>query len=219
MTSSAAVLDARRSEPTFTGDRLFGLLVGGLCAPPIGLAGASAAVPLFDPTPGAMNASPEAFANALWISALAAVSGLMVWGLLIAGRRIQGVGARLALAFGWTLTITLLLVLADVQDGRFHASLLNPVVIPVVIMAWMLSVPSAFVLGGLALVLARSASAISVAGLVAAGAIVAGGVGFVLPHTPLYWNPDGIVGPLGFWIPTGVFTMGCCAAASSARWV
>lgn len=219
MTNAGAAGYTKLSETAFTGERLFGVLVGGLCAPPIGLAGSHAAVPIFAPTPGAFNASPEAMAEALWVSALAALSIVLVWGLLAIGRQTRGLWPRSLLALGWSMTIVLLAFLLDAYDGRFDADVFRPQFVLVAFMMWMLSVPTAFALGSLALVATRCASSQSVAGFVVSGTIIALVVSFLFPGAPFYVGPDGIVGALGFWLPTGVFAMGCCGAASGTRWV
>lgn len=200
-----------------TGERLFGLLVGGLCAPPIGLAGANAATPIFAPTPGAFNSSPEAFAEALWICSLMISSILLVWGLLAVGRRLTGIGPRSALAAGWLLALALLIYLLDAHDGGFDGAVFHPVTVFIVVMMWLVSIPTAFVLGSLALAAAHIVSRTGVVGLVAAGAMVAVLVSLAAPEAPLNTGPDGIAGALGFWLPAGVFTMGCCAATGGSR--
>jgi hypothetical protein len=218
MTNAGAVDDTRLSQPLFTWERLFGLLVGGVCAPPIGLSGAYAATPIFAPTPGAFNASPAAFAEALWVCGLMISIILSVWSLLAVGRRSKGIGPRSALALGWCLAIALLIYLLDAHDGDFDGAVLHPVFFVLVAMMWIISIPTAFALGSLAIAATYISSKQSAVSLVASGAIVAVVVSVMFPGTPLFMGGDGIVAALGFWLPTGVFTMGCCAAASGARW-
>lgn len=218
MTYAPAAKDGHKSEFIFTGERLFGLLVGGLCAPPIGLAGANAFVTLFDSVPGSYSASPEAFKEALWVCGLMAGGILLIWGLLALGRRVKRLASQSLLALGWLLAIAFFVFLLDAHDGDFDGAVFHPVFVPIVVMMWIISVPTALTLGSLALVAAHLVSTKNAMGIVASGALIAVAVSLVWPRTPIPMGADGIFGALGFWLPTGVFTMGCCAAASGARW-
>jgi hypothetical protein len=218
MTNAASARDKNESEAIFTRARLFGLLVGGLGAPFIGVAGSNAAVTILNPEPGSNDASPQAFEEALWVCGLIAANMLVVWGLLAFGRRLKGIGPRSAFAIGLCLAAVLLVYAVDMGDGVFEGPGPHPVMYWILLLMWLFSVPTAFMLGSVALAATYILSKPSALALVAAGAVIAVFVSLALPGTPFNVGGDGIVGALGFWLPTGVFTMGCCAATSGVRW-
>lgn len=219
MSNVSAEDHARGSEPFYTGGRLFGLLVGGLGAPFIGDAGARAADAFFPESPGPNDASPQAFAEALWGCGLIAFSMLSVWGLLATMRRFAGIVPRIVLAAAFCVAIAGLVLILDVLDRGFDGPPdLSKGMIWVLLLMWIISISTAFTLGSVAIAATYIFSKPSVVSLVASGAVVALVVSVLFPGTPLVMVGDGFVGALGFWLPTGVFTMGCCAAASGARW-
>jgi hypothetical protein len=217
MTNASAEDHARGSDPFFTGGRVFGLLVGGLGAPFIGDVGARAATALLAPEPGSNAASPQAFTEALWGCGLIAFSMLSVWGLLATLRRFAGIAPLSVLATVFCLAIALLVLILDVLDRGFEGPPdLSGTMILVLLFAWIISISTAFTLGSVAIAITYIFSKPSVMSLVASGAVVAVIVSVMFRDAPFVWGADGIVGALGFWLPTGMFTMGCCAAASGA---
>jgi hypothetical protein len=218
MMTEATARDKSESEAFFNRARLFGLLVGGLCAPFIGVAGSGAAVTILNPEPGSNDASPQAFEEALWVSGTIAASMLAVWGLLAFGRSLKGLGLKGALSIGLCLAAMLLIYVLDLGDRGSDGPGVHPVLYGVLFLMWFFSVPTAFMFGSLALAVTYAFSRPSVVALVASGTAIAVVVSLALPGTPFNLGGDGVVGALGFWLPTGVFTMGCCAAASGAPW-
>jgi MFS family permease len=217
MTNASAEDNARGSEPFYTGGRIFGLLIGGLFAPFIGDLGARAADAFFPESQGSNDASPQAFAEALWGCGLIAFSMLSVWLLLAAVRRFAGSGPRNVLATLFCLAIAVLVLILDVLDRGFDGPPdLSDGMTLVFALIWIISIMTAFALGSVAIATTYTFSKPSVVSLVASGAVVAFVVSVLFPGTPLFMVGDGFVRALGFWLPTGVFTMGCCAAASGA---
>jgi hypothetical protein len=194
-----------------------GLFAGGVFAPLIGADGAYAATLIFALEPGTANNYPNAIGEALWVSGRMTLSMLLIWGLLTAGRRLIGLAPRSVLAIGGCLAVAALFFLLDTRHGGVGRAVFHREMITVVILGWVVSITTAFIFGSWALVLAHLFSKLSAIGLVASGAIVAVIVSLLFEGTPLRFGSDGIVAALGFWLPAGVFTMGCCAATSGVE--
>jgi hypothetical protein len=211
---------SRPAANLFTWHRYRGLIVGGLCAGPIGLVAGSSSGDLFEAVPGSFSATSEARFSAFTQAAGTVGAILLIWGLVYARRFADTTGRKLGILIGWAALVVTLYTLVQATPsfgGSISAWQVLLVVFALLAIMSITGVTFALVFGTIALLLAQAMRLTGMPWLILSGAIVSAVPGFMGLLTDVVFGVHARSMPisLGFWMAAGIMTMGCYAFTST----